>query len=441
MNNLSRFQSGQASHRLPTNVRCRSCEQDVRDTFVDLGMSPLVQSFIGPEKLDEMEPFYPLHVLICSHCKLAQLRDYVSPDGIFVEYAYFSSYSASWVEHARLYCEMITKRLSLTSDSLVVEIAANDGYLLQHFLPLGIPVLAIEPAANVAEVAKAKGIPAITEFFGTDVASRLAQEGRLADLIIGNNVFAHVPSLNDFISGLSQLLKPEGVITLEFPHLERLLIETQFDTIYHEHYSYFSLLTTERAVAPHGLRVFDVEELGTHGGSLRVFICHENSSTHPKMANVDIVTNREKAAGLDDLTTYTKFNAEVLRVKRDLLQCLISIKNEGKSVVAYGAAGKGNTLLNYCGIGPDFLDFVVDRNPYKHGLFTPGTHVPILPVEALDEAKPDYILILPWNLKAEIISQMAHVGDWGGKFIIPIPYCEIIAPETATQITNQQSVP
>jgi hypothetical protein len=311
---------------------------------------------------------------------------------------------------------MIAERLTLTSDSLVVEIAANDGYLLQHFLPLGIPVLGIEPAANIAEVASKKGIPTIVEFFGAKLGHSLAQEGRAADLIIGNNVFAHVPQLSDFISGLS--------------HLERLLAETQFDTIYHEHYSYFSLLTAERAVAAHGLRVFDVEELSTHGGSLRVYLCHANSTTHHRNPRVDTVINRERQSGLDELATYAKFGEEVRRVKRDLLQLLISLKSDGKTVVAYGAAGKGNTLLNYCGIGPDFLDFVVDRNPYKHGLFTPGTHIPIYPVEIIDEFKPDYVLILPWNLKNEITSQMSEIGDWGGKFIVPIPQCEIITPKT-----------
>jgi SAM-dependent methyltransferase len=441
MNNVRQLPSRPAFNQIPANVRCRCCQEHVRDTFVDLGMSPLVQSFIGPDKLDEMEPFYPLHVLICSHCKLAQLRDYVSPDGIFAEYAYFSSYSTSWVEHARRYCEMIAKRLNLTSDSLVVEIAANDGYLLQHFLPLGVPVLGIEPAANVAEVAVKKGIPTIVEFFGAKLGHSLAQEGRAADLIVGNNVFAHVPQLSDFISGLSHLLKPEGVVTLEFPHLERLLMETQFDTIYHEHYSYFSLMTTERAVAPHGLRVFDLEELSTHGGSLRVYLCHVNSTSHHRSPHVDTVVNRERQAGLDELATYAKFGEEVRRVKRDLLQLLIALKGDGKSIVAYGAAGKGNTLLNYCGIGPDFLDFVVDRNPYKHGLFTPGTHIPIYPVEIIEDAKPDYILILPWNLKNEITSQMSHIGNWGGKFIVPIPKCEIISPKTIQLSANGEHVP
>lgn len=412
-------------------VRCRHCEAHLHETFLDLGMSPLVQSFVPVQKLDEMEPYFPLNVLICSDCKLVQLRDYVSPDSIFTEYAYFSSYSPSWVAHAKAYCEMIAPRLGLDSGSLVVEIAANDGYLLQHFLPMGIPVLGVEPAANVAKVASGKGIPVMTEFFGADLAGRLVEGGRRADLIIGNNVFAHVPNLNDFVAGMKRLLAPEGVITLEFPHLERLMAENQFDTIYHEHFSYYSLLTAELAVRRHGLDVFDVEELGTHGGSLRVYLAHAGSARHSRSPRVDALLDRERRLGFDELATYARFRERVLAAKRNLLTALIKIKNEGKRIAGYGAPGKGNTLLNYCGIGTDFLDFTVDRNPYKHGLYTPGMRIPILPVEALDEAKPDYVLILPWNLKSEIVAQMRHIGDWGGKFIVPIPSVEIIEPEMA----------
>lgn len=391
-------------------------------------MSPLVQSFVRADRLDEMERYFPLHVMVCSDCRLVQLRDYVSPADIFCEYAYFSSYSPSWVEHARLYCEMIAARLDLHAKSRVVEIAANDGYLLQHFLPMGIPVLGIEPAANVAEAARRKGIPIIEEFFGLELAQRLIEEGRPADLIIGNNVFAHVPDLNDFVAGLKRLLAPEGVVTLEFPHLERLMGGNQFDTIYHEHFSYFSLLTAQRVVRHHGLDVFDVEELPTHGGSLRVYLTHADKGAHARAPRVDKVLERERHAGFEGRLAYTRFGERVRQSKRNLLSALIALKNEKKCIAGYGAPGKGNTLLNYCGIGTDFLDFTVDRNPYKHGLYTPGMHIPILPVEMIDEMKPDYLLILPWNLKSEIMEQMKHIGDWGGCFIIPIPEVEIIDP-------------
>ncbi|MEP9379944.1 class I SAM-dependent methyltransferase [Aquabacter sp. CN5-332] len=407
---------------------CRHCGSPLSETFVDLGMSPLVQSFVQVDRLDEMEPYFPLHVMVCSDCRLVQLRDYVSPAEIFCEYAYFSSYSPSWVEHARLYCEMIARRLGLHENSRVVEIAANDGYLLQHFLPLGIPVLGIEPAANVADAARAKGIPIVGEFFGLELAQQLVAEGRPADLIIGNNVFAHVPDLNDFVAGLKRLLAPEGVVTLEFPHLERLMVENQFDTIYHEHFSYFSLLTAQRVVRHHGLDVFDVEELPTHGGSLRIYLTHADSSAHARAPRVDMVLERERHAGFEGRVAYTRFGERVRQSKRNLLSALIALKNENKCIAGYGAPGKGNTLLNYCGIGTDFLDFTVDRNPYKHGLYTPGMHIPILPVEMIDEMKPDYLLILPWNLKSEIMEQMKHIADWGGRFIVPIPEVEIIDP-------------
>lgn len=407
---------------------CRHCGAPLSETFVDLGMSPLVQSFVRADQLDEMEPHFPLHVRVCSDCRLVQLRDYVSPADIFSEYAYFSSYSASWVEHARLYCGMITKRLRLHGESRVVEVAANDGYLLQHFLPLGIPVLGIEPAENVAEAARKKGIPVISAFFGAGLAHELARNGQSADLIIGNNVLAHVPDLNDFVAGLKLLLAPEGVVTLEFPHLERLVAENQYDTIYHEHFSYFSLTTAQRVFQHHGLQVFDVEELPTHGGSLRVYLAHADSHAHTRSARVDALLKRERDAGFEGRIVYARFGERVQRSKRNLLAALIALKNDDKCIVGYGAAGKGNTLLNYCGIGTDFLDFVVDRNPYKHGLYTPGMHVPILPVEMIDAAKPDYVLILPWNLKSEIMGQMKHIGDWGGRFIVPIPEVEVIDP-------------
>jgi SAM-dependent methyltransferase len=407
---------------------CRLCGGALKRTFVDLGMSPLCESFLAPEQLDAMEPFFPLHALVCGTCFLVQLKEYVSPEHIFREYAYFSSYSTSWVAHAKAYCAMITTRLGLGPDSLVVELASNDGYLLQHFLPLGVPVLGIEPAANVAKVAIDQGIPTRVDFFGVGLAEALVAEGKRADLIVGNNVLAQVPDLNDFMSGIARLLKPEGVITLEFPHLERLMAGNQFDTIYHEHFSYFSLITIERLARRHGLKLIDVEELPTHGGSLRVYCAHAESA-RPTSTRVAALLAREHRRGFADLATYASFAEQVKRTKRRLLSLLIEAKDVGKTVCGYGAPGKGNTLLNYCGIGTDFLEFTVDRNPYKHGRFTPGMHIPIRPVDAIDAAKPDYVLILPWNLKDEIIQQMRHVAVWGGRFIVPIPEPAIIDPK------------
>ncbi|MGH6895136.1 MAG: methyltransferase domain-containing protein [Geminicoccaceae bacterium] len=408
--------------------RCRLCGGALAHTFVDLGMSPLCESYLAFGQLDAMEPYFPLHVLVCGSCFLVQLKEYVSPESIFREYAYFSSYSTTWVAHAKSYCETIATRLGLKPDSLVVELASNDGYLLQHFLPLGVPVLGIEPAANVARVAIAKGIATRVDFFGVDLAEALVAEGQCADLIVGNNVLAQVPDLNDFVAGMARLLEPEGVITLEFPHLERLIAENQFDTIYHEHFSYFSLITIERLAARHRLKLIDVEELLTHGGSLRVYLAHAGS-VRPTAKSVPALLARERRLGFEDLATYASFAEQVKRTKRKLLSFLIAAKDAGKIVCGYGAPGKGNTLLNYCGIGTDFLEFTVDRNPYKHGRFTPGMHIPIHPVEAIDAAKPDYVLILPWNLKDEIVQQMRHVGAWGGRFIVPIPEMALIDPK------------
>jgi SAM-dependent methyltransferase len=407
---------------------CRLCGAELKHGFVDLGMSPLCESFLSAWQLDAMEPYYPLRVVVCGTCFLVQLGEYVSPENIFREYAYFSSYSTSWVAHAKAYCDMIAPRLELGPDSLVVELASNDGYLLQHFLPLGIPVLGIEPAANVAKVAIDKSIATRVDFFGVELAKTLVAEGRRADLIIGNNVLAQVPDLNDFVAGMARLLAPEGVITLEFPHLERLMAENQFDTIYHEHFSYFSLIAIERLAAGHGLKLIDVDELSTHGGSLRVYLAHIDSA-RPTVRRVPDLLARERRLGLDDLATYASFAEQVTRTKRRLLSFLIAAKDAGKVICGYGAPGKGNTLLNYCGIGTDFLEFTVDRNPYKHGRFTPGMHIPIHPVDAIDDLRPDYILILPWNLKDEIIQQMRHVGAWGGKFIAPIPDLTVIDPK------------
>jgi 2-polyprenyl-3-methyl-5-hydroxy-6-metoxy-1,4-benzoquinol methylase len=394
-------------------------------------MSPLCESVLAADQIDQMEPYFPLRVLVCNDCFLVQLREYVKPDSIFSEYDYFSSYSTSWVEHAKRYCEMILSRLTLNSNSQIFEIASNDGYLLQHFVQMGIPVTGIEPAANVAAAALQKNVPTVVEFFGQKLAGRLISEGQRADLIIGNNVLAQVPDLNDFVRGMATLLGRNGVITLEFPHLERLIDENQFDTIYHEHFSYFSFVTIDRLAKRHALKVFDVEHLTTHGGSLRVYLCHANAPYVPSRAVVDLLAH-ERRIGFEDLGTYASFSARVHYTKRRLLSFLIELKEKGAKLCGYGAPGKGNTLLNYCGIGTDFLDFTVDRNPYKHGLYTPGMHIPIYPVSKIDDARPDYLLILPWNLKKEIVEQMRHVGDWGCKFIVAIPNVGVIDPREMT---------
>jgi hypothetical protein len=373
-----------------------------------------------------MEPFYPLHVRVCRSCFLVQLEAYVSGEEIFTEYAYFSSYSDSWVEHARRYTELAIERLGLNEQSFVVELASNDGYLLQHFVHRGVPVLGIEPARNVARVAEEKGVPTLAEFFGVELAQRLAQERGKADLILGNNVLAQVPDLNDFVGGIPLLLKDGGTVTLEYPHLSRLIEGNQFDTIYHEHYSYFSLYTTERIFAAHGLRVFDVEELPTHGGSLRVWGCFANDP-RPDTARLEELRARELAEGVDRLKYYSDFSERAIRTKHNLLELLIKLRREGKRIAGYGAPGKGNTLLNYCGIRTDFLEYTVDRNPYKHGRFLPGTHIPIYAPERLEQTRPDYILILPWNLKTEIVAQLQpYAQQWGAKFIVPIPEPEVI---------------
>ncbi len=411
----------------PLHTPCRLCGGRLAQTFVDLGAAPPCQSFLRPGQLDAMEPHYPLHALVCGSCFLVQLKDYVAPESIFREYAYFSSCSTSWVEHAKAYCGMIASRLALGPDSLVVEIACNDGYLLQHFLPMGIPVLGVEPALNVAAEAERKGIPVIAEFFGAELAARLRAEGKRADLIVGNNVLAHVPDPNGFLKGVKDLLKPEGVATFEFPHLERLMAGNEFDTIYHEHFSYFSFLAIERLAHGCGLILIDVEELPTHGGSLRIYLSHRDAAWRPA-ASVARLLQRERDAGFEKLETYAVFGEQVKRAKRNLLAFLIEAKANGQRICGYGAPGKGNTLLNYCGIGADFLDFLVDRNPYKQGLFTPGTRIPILSPEAIDAHKPDVILILPWNLKDEITSQMRHALEWGARFAVPLPEARYLEP-------------
>ena len=407
--------------------RCRICRAQVERTFVDLGMSPLCESFLTGSQLDQMEAYYPLHVMVCDKCFLVQLQDGVSPDHSFSEHASYASYSTSWVEHARCYCHTIKDRLRLGPQSLVVELASNDGYLLQHFLPLGVPVLGIEPAANLAEAARRRDVPTLAEFFGTALAERLVVEGKRADLIVANNVLAQVPTLNDFVAGMKLLLAPEGVITLEFPHLQRLIAENQFDAIHHERFSYFSLVTVDQLAESQGLKVIDVEKLETHGGSLRVYLAHAASARRPS-PRVSELLEHEIESGFLEIETYARFAEQVRRTKRNLLSFLIAAKEQGKRICGYGAPPRGNTLLNTCGIGTDFLDFIVDRNPYRHGRFTPGMHVPVRPVEAIDEARPDYLLILPWNAKGEITRRMRHIGDWGGRFVIPIPEVGVIEP-------------
>jgi C-methyltransferase-like protein/putative zinc binding protein/methyltransferase family protein len=404
---------------------CRSCGAPLRLTVVDLGMSPLCESFLRADQIRRMEPFFPLHVLACERCSLVQLEAFVPPEEIFDEYAYFSAYSTSWVEHARRYVESIRGRLRLGSGDLVVELASNDGYLLQHFAGTGIPILGVEPAANVARAAEERGVPTLVEFFGVESAERLVAEGRSASLVIGNNVLAQVPDLNDFVAGIAVLLAPQGTVTLEFPHLLRLFDGLQYDTIYHEHFSYFSLAAARRVLAAHGLAVYDVEELPTHGGSLRVYAQHEGGP-HAATPAVTALLEREDDAGLHSVERYARFAEEVKESKRALLDLLIRLRREGKRVVGYGAPGKGNTLLNYCGIRTDLVDYTVDRNPYKHGLYTPGTHIPIHPPERIAETRPDYVVVLPWNLIDEISEQLQYVREWGGRLIVPIPYATMV---------------
>ncbi len=405
---------------------CRFCGAPLSTTFVDLGMSPPCQTHIEPEQLNHMERFYPLHAWVCSECFLVQLEQYVTPDEIFSDYAYFSSYSDSWVEHARVYTQGMIRRFGLDEKSMVMEIASNDGYLLQHFVTAGVPCLGIEPAANVARVAVEKGIPAVVKFFGQRTAREVAAEHGKADLLLGNNVLAHVPDINDFVGGMKLLLKAGGVITMEFPHLQRLMEENQFDTIYHEHFSYLSFTTVQRIFRHHGLELFDVEELSTHGGSIRIFGRHDTDASKPLSSRVGEMIESERARGLQGLATYARFDEQVKETKRVLLEFLIEAKRAGKKIVGYGAPGKGNTLLNYCGIRQDFLDFTVDRSPHKQGRYTPGTHIPILAPSAIREAKPDYILILPWNLKDEIVQQHPYVTEWGGRFVVPIPTVRVL---------------
>ena len=405
---------------------CRFCGAELRDRVVDLGMSPLCESFLTAEHVDTMEPFYPLHAWVCERCLLVQINDYVRAEEIFTEYAYYSSFSSSWLDHAKTYVEAMTERLGLGNDSFVVELASNDGYLLQYFVAAGVPCLGIEPSVNVSEAARDKGVPTDTSFFGTEKAKAMAGEGKLADLVLGNNVLAQVPDLNDFVAGIPHILKPAGTVTIEFPHVVQLIEENQFDTIYHEHFCYFSLASVEAIFAGHGMTIFDVEELWTHGGSLRIYARQADDASRPVTDRLLELRERERAGGYHDVATYARFEEQVRETKRALLTLLTDLKRQGKTIVGYGAPGKGNTLLNYCGIRTDFLEFTVDRNPYKHGRFLPGTHIPIHSPERIDEVRPDYILILPWNFRDEILAQLAPARDWGAQFIVPIPTATVV---------------
>ncbi|MDP2325892.1 MAG: class I SAM-dependent methyltransferase [Gammaproteobacteria bacterium] len=413
---------------MPTaKSRCRHCGAELNQTLVDLGSSPLCNSLVDEANLQAGESFYPLHVRICGVCFLAQLDEFVSPAEIFSEYSYFSSFSDSFVAHAKAYADMAIRRFNLTPASKVVEVASNDGYLLQHFVARNIPVLGIEPALNVAAEARHKGVPTVSHFLGAETGQAIRNEHGAADLVAANNVLAHTPYLNEFVIGLRHLIRDTGVVTVEFPHLIPLIENNLFDTIYHEHFSYFSLFSVERVFATNSLRVFDVEVLDTHGGSLRVFA--EPSDAAPARELSPAITARraaEAAFGIDKLTTYSRYSEQVERTKRELLTCLIGLRNAGKRIVGYGAPGKGNTLLNYCGIRTDFLDYMVDRNPYKQGKYTPGTRIPIHSPDKIRLTRPDFILIMPWNLKSEIIGQLGYVREWGARFIVPLPVVTIL---------------
>ncbi|HMG69755.1 MAG TPA: class I SAM-dependent methyltransferase [Gemmatimonadaceae bacterium] len=404
---------------------CRCCGTTLQHTVVDLGMSPLCESYVSAERRNAVERFYPLHVWVCGQCFLVQVEEYVTGEEIFTDYAYFSSYSDSWLDHSRRYVDQMIRELDLTPASKVIEVASNDGYLLQYFAQRGIPVLGIEPAANVAVVAEEKGVPTLVKFFGRETARELVANGESPDLLLGANVLAQIHDLNDFVDGMRILLNPRGTITIEFPHLLRMIDGNQFDTVYHEHFSYFSLYSAERIFAANGLVIYDVEELPTHGGSLRIYARHEDDSTKPETQRLRDLRARELAAGVDTLEYYSTFAERVQETKRRLLSFLIQAKSEGKRVVGYGAPGKGNTLLNYCGIRTDFVDFTVDRSPHKQGKYLPGTRIPVRHPDELREARPDYVLILPWNIKDEIMEQLAFIREWGGQFVVPIPEARV----------------
>ncbi len=411
--------------RNPGVPKCRFCGSPLRHSLVDLGTSPLCESYVTLESFGRPEPFFPLHVYVCEHCFLAQLEEFAPAEEIFAEYAYFSSYSDTWVQHAERYAGEMVDSYRLDASSLVVELASNDGYLLEHFIRRGVPVLGVEPAGNVAKVAIEKGVPTLVRFFDLALARELAAGGRMADLVCGNNVLAQVPRLNDFVAGIKSILKPQGVVTIEFPHIVRLMEGNQFDTIYHEHYSYFSLYAVERVFGAHGMRIFRVDTLATHGGSLRIHACHAEDSAVAEHESLAAMRQVERDYGIDRPEVYSSFQERVKETKRGLLEFLIAAKRQGRRICGYGAPGKGNTLLNYCGIRTDFIDFTVDRNPYKQGKFLPGSRIPIFAPDKLLEARPDYLLILPWNLKEEIMSQTGYIRQWGGRFVVPIPEVQV----------------
>ena len=418
--NWSRREPLPATPEESKQFHCRFCGGATAE-FLDLGMSPPCESILEGRQLKAMEAFYPLVAYVCGHCFLVQIPEYLAPEKIFVEYAYYSGFSIAWLEHARQYAEAMTRKLALNSSSRVIEIGSNDGYLLQHFVARDIPVLGIDPAANVAAAAEARGVPTLVKFFSAEMAHELAGNGMRADLLVGNNVLAQVPNLNSFVDGMRVLLKPEGIATIEFPHILKTIAGNQFDQFYHEHYSYFSASTAMKIFSAHGLRIFDFEELWTHGGSLRLYICHAEDMAHPTRESVAALVRHEQHSGLERLDTYIAFAERIRTSKRKLLSFLTEAKERGKTIVGYGAPGKGNTLLNYCGVRQDFLDYTVDRNPYKHGKYLPGTHIPIFAPEKIAETKPDYVLILAWNLKDEIAAQLAYIHEWGAKFVVPIP--------------------
>lgn len=407
-------------------IKCRFCDTPLQHSFLDLGVSPLANSYLKANQLHHMEPFYPLHAYVCNSCYLVQLNEFESPENIFGDYAYFSSYSDTLLNHSKEYTDLMITRFGFDSQSQVIEIASNDGYLLQYFKNKGVPVLGVEPAKNVAKVARDAGIPTVVKFFGVQTAKELVNDSKQGDLIIGNNVLAHVPDLNDFVQGLKILLAPKGIITIEFPHLMRLIEQRQFDTIYHEHFSYFSFTTVKKVFASHGMTIFDVEEIPTHGGSLRIYVRHTDDDTKEIDERVNDLLSREENAGFSNLEFYLSFTEQVNKIKQDILDFMIKAKRDGNKIVGYGAPAKANTLLNYCGIRTDFIDFTVDRSPHKQKHYLPGTHIPIYEPDRIKEIKPDYLVILAWNLKDEIMEQMAFIREWNGKFIILIPKVMII---------------
>jgi SAM-dependent methyltransferase len=401
------------------SAACRFCSAPVDKVFADLGMSPLANSYLSGDDGNEMEPFYPLRALVCDQCFLVQLEEFETPQEIFEDYAYFASFSTTWLDHARRYVDAMVKRFGLDASNQVVEVASNDGYLLQYFVERGIPVLGVDPAANVAKAAVEKGIPTVVKFFGEETATELARE-RKADLLLGNNVLAHVPDLNDFVRGMKIMLAEGGQLTMEFPHLMRLVDENQWDTIYHEHFSYFSFTTVTKVFEAHGMRLFDVEELPTHGGSLRIFGCHADDP-RPREERAEDLLEREERAGYATLDLYERYGRRVTAEKHDILRFLIDLKRDGNRIAGYGAPAKGNTLLNYCGVRTDFLDYTCDLSPHKQGQLLPGTHIPIRSPDALREDKPDVVLILPWNLKDEIMEQLSFIREWTGRFAARAP--------------------